>query len=64
MARSVKVIFMDERVEEIEVANDVKLAAILLESEGEDFFVIPTLRGGEYLLRKSATYAVVKNGTG
>lgn len=64
MSREVRITLTTEHVETVTVADSTKLSSVLLESEGDDFFVIPTLDGGEYLLRKTNVVAVVKKGRG
>ncbi len=59
MARKVKVTMVTDHTETITVADNVKLEALFLDSEDE-FIVIPTLDGGEYVFRKTNIIAMVK----
>jgi hypothetical protein len=59
MARKVKITTVSDHTETITIADKTTLEAIFLDSE-DDFVVIPTIDGGEYVFRKSNIIAVVK----
>jgi hypothetical protein len=59
MARKVKITTLNDYTETITVRDDLTLEDVFLNSE-DNFIVIPTLHGGEYVFQKAAIISIVR----